>query len=228
MNMMSDEVSELFSALCKAQKEMKVAPKDSDNTYHKSKYADLQTVWETIKSPLCNNELTVSQVLNESGINSSLTTILAHKSGQWIKSVTPIKLRVLKVDKQGNSYEVDLNPQEFCAAVTYFRRMSLSAITGCYAGEADDDAEGIMDRKQDKIETVKKPELQSTVVKLPKNTLLSKQQVYEIRKLIGEYPEIKEEILSMTGKELVSEIEASRFNQVMACIQMRLKEEGVA
>lgn len=137
---MSAEVDKLFDALAEAQLQLKVAPKDSKNPHFNSKYADLQAVWETIKLPLTRNKLAVSQVLNESGEHATLTTILAHSSGQWIKSITPIKLKVSRINKAtGEVYEITLTPQEFCSAVTYFRRMALSAITGCYAGEADDD-----------------------------------------------------------------------------------------
>src|SRR5580692_11069448 len=129
--MMSPATDKIFAALCKAQSEMKIAPKDSSNPFFKSKYADLQTVWETIKEPLHNNGLCIIQTLKESGDNAALVTTLGHVSGQWIKSEIPMKLRPIRMNKEAQLYEANLTPQELCAMITYFRRTSKAAISGC-------------------------------------------------------------------------------------------------
>lgn len=141
---MSPQVNEIFAALSKAQAEMKVAAKDSTNPYHKSKYADIQSVFEAIRQPLANNQLCITQMPGESGENAVLITILGHQSGQWLLSRTPIKLKILKKSKDGSVTEENMNAQELTAAITYARRTAAAAITGCYAGEKDNDGNDLI------------------------------------------------------------------------------------
>lgn len=124
--MMSPEIGEIAAALAAAQAEMQTAKKDSANPFFKSKYADLAAVREACQGALSKYGLAVSQLLRvaEDG-KTYLDTLLAHKSGQWLKSTYPI--RPVKDDPQGLG-----------SAITYARRYALSAITGV-ATEDDDD-----------------------------------------------------------------------------------------
>lgn len=126
MNMQSDQVNELFTALAKAQGELKPAIKDTKNPFFKSNYADLNSVWEACRSQLSHNGLCVTQSIMMQETGHALVTILGHKSGQWIKSIAPIVCS--KADAQG-----------FGSAVTYQRRYALSAIVG--VSTDDDDGE---------------------------------------------------------------------------------------
>ncbi len=127
MNMMSEQVNELFAALSKAQAVIQPALKDKANPFFKSKYCDLASVWNACREPLTNNGLCVMQtvVKNESGM--VLITTLGHSSGQYIKSEMP--LLIVKQD-----------PQSLGSALTYSRRQSLAAIVGV-APDDDDDGE---------------------------------------------------------------------------------------
>lgn len=131
-SMNSPEVKEIISALHKAQGEMRGAVKDKDNPFHKSKYADLSSVWEACREPLQNNGLSITQTMayqkvGEEAAIAMLVTTLWHISGQWMSSYCPIK--PVKPN----------DPQGFGAAITYVRRFSLSSIL-CICAE-DDDAE---------------------------------------------------------------------------------------
>lgn len=125
--MRSEQINELATALAKAQGEMKPALKDSINPHFKSKYADLASVWETIRAPLSRNGLSVTQTLGADPNNEStlLYTTLLHSSGQYVGSVQYLLPR-------------DKTPQGLAAALTYARRQSLQAIVGVAADEDDD------------------------------------------------------------------------------------------
>lgn len=127
MQYQSTELNELFSALAKAQSDIKVALKDSNNPFFKSRYANLQAVIECSRPALCNNGLFVTQPIrpNRAG-HDCLVTILGHSSGQWISS--EMKIAPLKTDVQSlGSY------------ITYLRRYCYASIVGVYDGTEDDD-----------------------------------------------------------------------------------------
>ena len=57
----SEDISELATALAKAQGQMGSAKKDADNPFFKSKYADLGAVIAAIKQPLSENGISYTQ-----------------------------------------------------------------------------------------------------------------------------------------------------------------------
>lgn len=122
--MQSEKIDLLASALLKAQSEILGAKKDSENPFFKSQYADLETVWETIRGPLSKNGLSIAQPLEADEHGSYLVTTLLHTSGQFISG--RVKLIASKQDPQG-----------YGAAITYFRRFSLASMVGVY--QVDDD-----------------------------------------------------------------------------------------
>lgn len=135
----SENINELVTALSKAQGAISPAIKDSLNPHFKSKYADLNSVWEACRTQLSTNGLAVIQTMNydEKG-QLQLITTLAHSSGQWIKSFLPVLTN--KNDAQGIG-----------SALTYMRRYSLSAIAGI-STDVDDDGEAASRPPQKKAE----------------------------------------------------------------------------
>jgi len=131
--MMSDSINEITAALSKAQGELVGAVKDSKNPFFKSNYADLSSVWDSCRAQLSKNGLAVTQLLQESEKGLSLVTLLSHSSGQWMKSVYPVK-------------PVKDDPQGIGSAITYARRYALSAMVG--VAQVDDDGEASMGRTQ--------------------------------------------------------------------------------
>jgi hypothetical protein len=124
--MMSENVNELFTALAKAQAKFTVAEFNKVNPHFKSKFADLQSYFAASRGPLAENGLCVIQTISEQEGKPVLITMLAHASGQWIKSIMPIT--AIKNDMQG-----------FGSALSYAKRYSLGAIIGLASGEEDDD-----------------------------------------------------------------------------------------
>jgi hypothetical protein len=123
--MRSESTKEIATALSNFQGKMTAVKKDATNPFYKSKYASLDTIWETIRKPLSENGLSVAQTMNLIESNSVLETTLYHTSGEWISGtqlVNPVKN----------------DPQGLGSAITYARRYSLSAILGLVSDDDDD------------------------------------------------------------------------------------------
>ncbi len=121
------EIKKLMAALRKVQAELGGVVKDSANPFHKSKYASLEAVIDTIKRPMHEAGLVFTQAPG-AVVNGALeiTTLIHHDSGEWIKST--IQVPMAKTDPQGAG-----------SAITYGSRYSLMAMFGL--PPIDDDAE---------------------------------------------------------------------------------------
>src|ERR1700722_7792656 len=100
----SEDIKELACALNKVQSVLEGAKKDSVNPYFKSKYADLEAVWEVAREPLSTNGLSVVQTMGiqftpAGEVITTLLTTLLHTSGQWISGDMPLFLKT--ADPQG-------------------------------------------------------------------------------------------------------------------------------
>lgn len=124
-------IGNLAASLAIVQGGMRVAAKDANNPFFKKPYSTLQAVWDACRSLLSENGLAVSQLLSNKDDTVVITTILAHKSGEFLKSDLAIK-------------PVKIDPQGMGSAITYGRRYALAAIVGVCSG--DDDGEAGMGR----------------------------------------------------------------------------------
>lgn len=122
----------IFKALAKAQTEIINAEMDATNPHYGSQYASLDSVMKAIRGPLSKNGIAFFQLpgrkTTDKGDYLSLTTVLAHESGQSIENHFEI-------------YPPKQDPQGIGSAMTYLRRYAAMAICGI-AGAYDDDAEG--------------------------------------------------------------------------------------
>lgn len=128
----SQSVDALFSALHKAQGDMRGVAKDSKNPHFRSSYASLENVIDAAKAPLQAAGLAFTQApgaLVDGAIE--VTTMLMHTSGQWLRSTLHVPLQ--KRDPQGVG-----------SAITYGCRYALMATLGL--PPVDDDGESAMDR----------------------------------------------------------------------------------
>lgn len=125
--MRSETISNLVTALTAFQDKMTAVKKDSINPFYKSKYASLDTIWETIRKSLSENGLSIAQTMNLLDGKSVLETTLYHTSGEWISGVQLVN-------------PVKDDPQALGSAISYARRYSLSAMLGLVSDD-DDDAE---------------------------------------------------------------------------------------
>lgn len=132
---MSPEIKDLFSALCKAQGAMKPVVFNKVNPYFKNKYADFTSCMESCREPLTSNGLAIMQYCETVGTQLMLVTMLVHVSGQWLKGFFPL-------------IPVKMDSQSIGSAMTYAKRYSLSAMLGLVSEDDDDDAEAAQGRAQ--------------------------------------------------------------------------------
>ena len=114
---------ELAGALAAVQGQLGGVAKTSKG--YNYQYADLATVWDSIRKPLSENGLAVVQTTdNDDNGNPIIITTLIHTSGEWISGRLAVK-------------PVKPDPQALGSAITYGRRYALMAIVG--VAPADDD-----------------------------------------------------------------------------------------
>ena len=139
----SDSIKELATALSKVQGELTYAKKDSANPFFKSRYADLESVWDACRSLMAANGLSVIQMPgNYFEGRMWLVTRLCHNSGEWIEQ--EMSVPVQKADAQGAG-----------SALTYMRRYALAAFVGVV--QADDDGNAASQQTKPNLKPVAKP-----------------------------------------------------------------------
>lgn len=132
----SEQIDKLAEALAAAQGAMKGAAKDSTNPHFRSSYADLASCWDACREALSARGLAVYQGASAEAERVTVSTMLLHSSGQWVRSCLTMTAR-------------DGSPQSVGSTVTYGRRYGLMAAVGI-APEDDDGeaAEGRSTQKQ--------------------------------------------------------------------------------
>ena len=112
----SESIVKLATALSIVQGKLTHAKKDSANPFFKSKYADLESVWDACRNLLAENGLAVMQFPGEFVDGTmSLNTVLTHSSGEYMSYLMSVP--VTKPDAQGAG-----------SALTYMRRYALAAV----------------------------------------------------------------------------------------------------
>jgi hypothetical protein len=134
--MKSETISDLAAALAKAQAQISDAEKTRKNPHLKNSYATLASVWDACRVQLSSNGLSVVQGPD----GDVLVTTLAHASGQWVETRTPI----LYASQRGLS-----DAQAYGAALTYARRYALAAIVGVAQEDDDGNAAGRRERPRE-------------------------------------------------------------------------------
>jgi hypothetical protein len=118
----SQSTKEITKALITFQVKVDTIRKDAKNPFFKSSYASLANILDSIKEPLIECGLAITQFpYGENG----LMTILMHESGEWIGF--EYQMRPAKDDPQGRG-----------SCLTYMRRYSISSVL-CLNIDEDDD-----------------------------------------------------------------------------------------
>ncbi len=121
---MSGDVVKLVPDLIKVQNKLKPVKKQEENPYFKTKYASLSSFLEEAQPVLSENNFALIQQLGGDLNSVSLSTIILHTSGAWIKST--LTMAPVKQD-----------PQSVGSCITYARRYGLQTLLGM-ATEDDD------------------------------------------------------------------------------------------
>lgn len=130
----SATIGELVKALALAQLKFKPVLKQTDNAAFMrggkaSKYADLAQYIDATQEALASNGLVVLQWpdVTPEAKSMTLVSILAHSSGEWMRG----RITLPAMGRDG------FTAQSCGSSITYARRYSYAAITGC-ASEDDD------------------------------------------------------------------------------------------
>lgn len=125
----SEQIDQLIVALRKARAEFPTIGKEKTVTGAKFSYdyAPIEHIQEVVHPILDKHELTYSQMVGESDKGPTLTTLIAHISGQYMESTAPVM-----VGSNADS-------QDFGGALSYQKRYSLVAALGLILTNEDDD-----------------------------------------------------------------------------------------
>ena len=125
----SPQTAELDEALARAQEQMQSALKDKTNPSFKSKYADLEAIWEVARPVLGRYDIALTQwpVTSPDGW-LHLVTRISYK-GQFMQSTMNMPIQKGRNDAQA-----------YGSAITYAKRYAICAALGITtAAERDDD-----------------------------------------------------------------------------------------
>lgn len=148
----SEQLNELFSALSKAQENIKNAQKEGYNPMFRSNYTTVTSVLDAIK-PIYKENISIMQMPE----TDKLITRVGHSSGQWLEIETPLFIG----EPKGMS-----KMQAYGNAVTYARRYALVSLFGI--GQEDDDGNDSSHNEQKTMQ--KKETLNKTLNQSPNKT----------------------------------------------------------
>lgn len=122
----SESIAKLAAALMVFQSEVKDPARDGENPHFRSKYVQIDGLLAAVRPILAQHGLSVVQSTGGDGQNVTITTMILHTSGEWLKT-DALTLRAQQATPQGAG-----------SAITYGRRYSMSAALGV-AWDDDDD-----------------------------------------------------------------------------------------
>jgi len=197
----SESTIEIAKALTTFQGILTSVKKDAINPFFKSKYATLDTIWDTIRKPLTDNGLSITQTMGiHDNTDSVLTTTLYHTSGEWISG--EMLLNPVKNDPQGLG-----------SAVTYARRYSISAMLGVVADE-DDDANTATKTETAKDTTepmITTPQTKKIYASVKEKGITPDQAKDYIKKTFNKHG--TKELTTSEASRLIEDIEAGKLKQ---------------
>lgn len=135
----SSTIAALVVALSKAQgafpeigKDKRAHIQTKAGGHFSYQYADLATILGAVRKPLSENELAILQPVQVTGNRVSVTTVLAHSSGEWVS------------DELALPIADPTDARSLASAVTYARRYGLIALLGIAPTDEDDDADAVV------------------------------------------------------------------------------------
>ena len=170
----SEQINELIGALAKAQAGLSAPEKNrsvevsmKSGGKYSFRYTTLDYIIEHVRAALTANGIWFVQTLEQSDGKYRLITTLAHSSGQWIASETP-----LMVDGGNN--------QAFGSALSYMRRYALQSILGLCSEEDDDGNAGDGNEARERGNAKPEPKKPATDAKLEAAKKFTDQAIVEI------------------------------------------------
>lgn len=200
----SADISEISKALVLAQGQFGSAGFDKENSYFSSKYATLSSIFNAVRKPLAVNGLAVIQSSFSYEKMAGVITRLIHTSGQWIE-FAPL---CFPAEGLGKDKRPKFDAHTIASAITYAKRISLSACLGIICDE-DDDGNSLS--KEGAKEDPKDPD-----------NFINIDQIQLITHLLsekGDYDVKKEAIFSHFNVKHFGALRQSQFLSIVARLQ---------
>ena len=195
------ERNELYTALSKFQGECRRIPHNKKAAY--GAYADLDTIWDHIREPLLNNNLTVQQFDCAQEGKSFLYTHIGHSSGQWMmcrKEYMPAQPTNRSVEQAAGS------------ALSYYKRYQLVAFLGLNDG-GDNDGEQNMVAQEVRPQKRTEPEF------------ITNDQLQQLEYELREFNAIKTRILTAYGYDSLAAMPKDKFLSILNRIREIKRDE---
>lgn len=196
----SKELDKFGEAFSKAQAEFSPIKPNRENTFLKSRYADLEAILDSVKVALGKHSLSFIQQEEDHNGATTLTTTLLHASGQWVAS----RRRIVSKN--------EAQQQEFGKALSYERRYAAMCILGVATNQDKDDD----DASDNTYQSVKRASTKLTVEpKFMGNETISTDQLEEIEMELDGFAEIGAKILDKFNIAELADIPKSQYSAIM-------------
>lgn len=196
----SQDIGELAAAMAAAQIELRNPKKTETATvatrsggqysYH---YLELAQLIETCREVLAKHGLAIFQPVAANTSTVTVTTLIAHRSGQWIASDLAL-------------HPVDSGPQAIGSAITYGRRYGLAAMVGIAGEEDDDGAAASIER-----DAIRKPAARATETaagrpaptdrRLPEAVQAIWRRMAQRGGIVSEFAALRQQLIAADGAE---------------------------
>lgn len=230
-NQKSPQSRNLVQSLVEFHQSVQKIIKDKENPFHRSKYADLSTVIETVKPSMNDAGLVVVQPI-------VLKKVFSTESDATAISVMVLLTRL--IHESGESIDSEMiiphqpDPQKLGSLITYYRRYAYLSIIGLASQSDDDDAnsssnKGVRNDKQKnhwenvhinqgsqesfKQETLKESDIKKeSSHQAPKGNKASPAQVNALRNIFK--ADFKADWENITSKEASDLIKQGNINKI--------------
>lgn len=189
-----------IAALSKAQSEFPTIKKNQTAKAgsYEYDYADLATIIEAIKKPLCENGLAISFTMLPQEKTTSIICILSHIDGHSSSSVVSVYF--------------DPNPQRAGSVITYWRRYLLTSILNIAIAEEDDDAQSV--QKPPQQEAKKEASFGDRI------TESQRKRLFAITNKVGlDHSVLKTRIKERFGYDSTNDIERKNYDEIVKWIE---------
>lgn len=204
----STDKSELYKALSAAQAEMEDVTYTGENELYKDKYATLGDLVRMSRPALTKHGLAVTQdIYQDEGGQDILRTTLSHVSGKTLSST----MRILP--NKNTLHQIG-------SYLSYIRRISYASLIGIMVHDMDDDdGHAAMNDIQERMKKGTDPSIYSSDTNSKEYKRISKQELLDLEKSMGNHYDLGESILDQYGIEKLADIPASKYQYILG--QMR-------
>ncbi len=210
----SENISELVTALAKAQGAYPTIGADRENPYFKSNYADMHMIMKAVRPALAQNGLSLTQDTRFSQDGATiLHTRLWHCSGQWLET----RARILPPKN---------TIQDYGSTLTYNKRYAAMALLGVTIDRdpSDDDGEVAMIESRD---IVAKGPSNKYNPKEQSHETITKEQIDELEYELVGHTDLAEMVLDKLQIQSLADMPKSKYMVSLQRIrEIKIKRAG--